>query len=151
MKKLEKTTRNWPLTYTQSLISNLAQLQTLFKCLSNEQITDLQYNECIKCIDFIQNLENKNEQLANSSLIYPSRSFYKHLKRKDVYKVIWNELESLVKAYQDMSDRHKTLFMSVKKAKVISTRNELVNKKAIDLNSQTQAKQQKSLLEKHET
>jgi len=148
---MEKTTKNWPLTYSQSLISNLTQLQSLFKCLSNEQITDLQYNECIKCIDFIQNLENKNEQLSNSSLIYPSRSFYKHLKRKDVYKVIWSELESLLKAYQDMSDRHKTLFMSIKKAKAISTRNELINKKVVDFHSQNQTKQQKNLLEKHET
>jgi hypothetical protein len=151
LKKFEKTTRNWPLTYTQCLISNVSQLQALFKCLSNEQITDLQYNECIKCIDFIQNLEHKNEQLTNSSLIYPSRSFYKHLKKKDMFKVIWNELETLLKSYQDMSDRHKTLFMSVKKAKAISTRNELVNKKAIDLNSPSQTKQQRSLIERNET
>jgi hypothetical protein len=68
-----------------------------------------------------------------------------------MFKVIWNELETLLKSYQDMSDRHKTLFMSVKKAKAISTRNELVNKKAIDLNSPSQTKQQRSLIERNET
>jgi hypothetical protein len=50
-----------------------------------------------------------------------------NLKKKDQYKALWNELESWLKAFENQSERHKTLYdyISRLKKKSILSSNEL--------------------------
>lgn len=99
--------------------------------MSDEPITDIQYNECIKCIEYLQNAEAKNEQLTNTSLIVPI-SDMSVLRRKDIYKTLWTELESCLKFYQDLSDKHKFLYNHVKNLKSNFIKNENLFSRNVD-------------------
>jgi len=91
--------------------------------ISDESLNDLQYNECIKCIEYYQNLEFKNETLAASSFIVPSVDL-SSIKKKELFKIIWNELDEFLKVNQDKSERHKSLYNHVKKIRLSSVKNE---------------------------
>lgn len=81
--------------------------------MSEEPFNDTQYNECIKCLEFIQNAESKSEPISASQLIVPVEdlSIYKG---KDLFKTIWSELESFLNPYQDFSDKHKIIYNHIK-------------------------------------
>lgn len=92
-------------------------MKSLIKIISEESITDIQYNECIKCIEYYQNAEIKNESIFNNISNSISENINKIFKRKDIYKLIWTELENFLRAYSDLSDRHKLIYNHVKKIK----------------------------------
>ena len=104
-------------------MSILHKLKQLIRLISDESLNDLQYNECIKCIEYYQNLEFKNETLAASSFIVPSVDL-SSIKKKELYKIIWNELDEFLKVNQDKSERHKSLYNHVKKIRLSSIKNE---------------------------
>lgn len=81
--------------------------------MCQETITDLQYNDCIKCIEYLKAAEIRNEPIKETSLCVPveDTSF---LRRKDVFKTVWTELESYAKSYQDISDRHRILYNHIR-------------------------------------
>lgn len=58
-----------------------------------EPITDVHYTECIKSIESIQSAESKNEQITSGHLIVPQSNLANY-KRKDIYKLVWTELEN---------------------------------------------------------
>lgn len=99
-------------------------LKPIINHISEENLNELQYNECIKCIEFFQNSEYKAETLSTSSFIVPSVDL-SSIKKKDLYKIIWNELEEFLKVNQDKSERHKLLYNHVKKIRQSSVKNEI--------------------------
>ena len=44
--------------------------------------------------------------------------------KKDVYKIIWNELEDFLRVNHDKSERHKAIYNHVKKLRVNFIKNE---------------------------
>ena len=94
------------------------QLKQILKNIPEENLNDTQYNECIKCIEFYQNAETRNEPFTNSFIV-PDKHL-NSLNKKDVYKIIWNELEEFLRVNQDKSERHKAIYNHVKKIKTNS-------------------------------
>ncbi len=72
-------------------------------------MNDNQFNESIKIIEYFQHTDLKTE-----SLIYPNPSL-KQKQDKELLLNFWNELESWLKAYNDISEKHKALHNHVKK------------------------------------
>ena len=104
-------------------MSILHKLKQLIRLISDESLNDLQYNECIKCIEYYQNSELKNETLAARSFIVPSVDL-SSIKKRELFKIIWNELDEFLKVNQDKSERHKSLYNHVKKIRLSSVKNE---------------------------
>lgn len=101
--------------------------------MSEDVINDKQYSECIKCIEYFQTAEYKNEPIGEASLVSTSSLSAEMAsllggKRKDVYKRIWAELEGLLKCYQDASERHRILYNHVRNMLISSMRSESVTK-----------------------
>lgn len=102
----------------------------------------MQYNECIKCIEYFQTAEYKNEPILATSLISPANisadlaSALGKPNRKDLYKRIWAELESQLKCYQDVSERHRILYNHVRNMLISSLRSESILKNRTGQNSQ---------------
>ena len=92
------------------------QLKPLINSICQDNLNASEYNECIACIENLQNLEAKNEGLFISSKL----SNFNNLKNKDQYKALWNELESWLKLYETSSDRHKILYDFINKIKIKS-------------------------------
>ena len=72
-------------------------------------MSDVQFAEAIKFIEYFQHTDLKAE-----SLIYPVVS-HKKLWEQELIKKFWNELEEWLKAYQDITDKHKALYNHAKK------------------------------------
>lgn len=99
----------------------------MVKSITEESINDIQYNECIKCIEYYQSGEHKNEPITSANLLAaPSAEQLALLgkPRKDVYKRIWLEFESMLKYYQDVSERHRILYSHVRNMLISTLRNE---------------------------
>ena len=77
--------------------------------LAEEKMSDNQFNETLKLIEYFQYADLKTE-----SLICPTINL-KKIDDKELLKNFWNELESWLKAYLDYSDKHKALYNHVKK------------------------------------
>ncbi|CAF0765077.1 unnamed protein product [Brachionus calyciflorus] len=132
VERLEKLTQNFPITYSEKIITNLNQLKPfLTRIMSEEPITDSQYSECVKCLEYIQNAESKNEQITQEHLItqVDDLSIYK---RKDFYKLIWTELENFLKQYQDFSDKHRFFYNHVKNVKTSMSKSETTISRNLD-------------------
>lgn len=117
------------------------QLKPLIKSISEEVINDVQYNECIKCIEYYQGAEYRNEPIVGASLIAPSclsanvSAALAKSSRKDVYKRIWIELEGLLKCYQDVSERHRILYSHVRNMVISTLRSENARNRALSAQS----------------
>lgn len=107
--KLEKQTRKWPILYDETLVGNYFQLVKLVKSIGDEKITDNQFAEDIKIIEYFQHTDLKAE-----SMILPVNNL-KKLFDFELIKDFWNELESWLNAYQDISEKHKALYNHAKK------------------------------------
>lgn len=108
---LEIGTRKWPINLSDSVITTVKELKTIAKHLSEKTLTVAQYNECIECIQSLQTLENKNESLVFVKI----PKTMKNLKKKEQWKQMWCELDSLTREYQDVSDRHRLLYANISK------------------------------------
>lgn len=62
------------------------------------------------------------------------------------YKVIWENLEDFLKAYQDLSEKHKAIYLSVKKSRLNALQIDNTNNR-----SETKKNQNKGLNEPYET
>jgi hypothetical protein len=84
-------------------------------------MVDIQYNECIKCIEYYQSFEIKGEGIpATDFILQMNNSIYKQIKKKDHFKLLWSDLEAYMRNYQDLSQKHKLLYNYVKKLKINS-------------------------------
>lgn len=105
--KIEKATRKWPITYNDSLISNLFQTKKLMINIAEETLSDAQFTECIKCLEYFQNCDFKNEiYIVPLKLPLSGRS---PLYDYDLKTQFWIELEMWLKLFNDLSERHKIL------------------------------------------
>lgn len=104
---------------------NILQLRPLFKIITQETINDNDYNESLNCFEFIQTCERKNEPITNLNIITSSTKAKLPLNRNEnCYQIIWNDMDELLKPYQDVSPRHKALWSFANRLKMASSKNE---------------------------
>lgn len=74
-------------------------------------------------MEFIQSAESKSEPISASQLIVPVEDMSVY-KRKDLFKLIWSELENFLYPYQDFSDKHKIIYNHIKTIRLNLTKSE---------------------------
>ena len=67
-------------------------------------MTEAQYAECFKCVEYFQNAELKRENLASPSQMIIVSRHYKSLKRTDQYPLMWSELEQGRRPVPDLTN-----------------------------------------------
>jgi hypothetical protein len=75
-------------------------------------MSDTDYTECLKCLECIKSCETKSESIFNHFII--PQPLVQSKSVDELYRKLWSELEVYLKAYQDLSNKHKWLFQHVK-------------------------------------
>ncbi|XP_060114106.1 integrator complex subunit 13 isoform X1 [Heteronotia binoei] len=101
--QLEKHTRYWPMIISQTTIFNMQAVVPLASVIVKGALTDEDVLNCQKTIYNLVDMERKNDPLPISSV--GTRG--KGPKRDEQYRIMWNELETLVRAHVVNSDKHQ--------------------------------------------
>ncbi|XP_058045773.1 integrator complex subunit 13 isoform X2 [Ahaetulla prasina] len=101
--QLEKHTRYWPMIISQTTIFNMQAVVPLASVIVKEALTDEDVLTCQKTIYSLVEMERKNDPLPISTV--GTRG--KGPKRDEQYRIMWNELETLVRAHIANSDKHQ--------------------------------------------
>ncbi|XP_013869938.1 integrator complex subunit 13 isoform X1 [Austrofundulus limnaeus] len=101
--QLERHTRYWPMIISQTTIFNMQAVVPLANLIVKETLTEEDVLTCQKTIYNLVDMERKNDPLPISTV--GSRG--KGPKRDEQYRIMWNELETLVKTHAGATDRHQ--------------------------------------------
>ncbi|XP_029016608.1 integrator complex subunit 13 isoform X2 [Betta splendens] len=101
--QLERHTRYWPMIISQTTIFNMQAVVPLANLIVKETLTEEDVLTCQKTVYNLVDMERKNDPLPISTV--GSRG--KGPKRDEQYRIMWNELETLVKTHAAASDRHQ--------------------------------------------
>ncbi|KAG2460125.1 integrator complex subunit 13 [Polypterus senegalus] len=101
--QLERHTRYWPMIISQTTIFNMQAVVPLASLIVKESLTEDDVLTCQKTVYNLVDMERKNDPLPISTV--GTRG--KGPKRDEQYRIMWNELETLVKAHNKTSERHQ--------------------------------------------
>ncbi|XP_060699247.1 integrator complex subunit 13 [Hemiscyllium ocellatum] len=101
--QLERHTRYWPMIISQTTIFNMQAVVPLASLIVKESLTDDDVLNCQKTIYNLVDMERKNDHLPISTV--GTRG--KGSKRDEQYRIMWNELETLVRAHLNNSEKHQ--------------------------------------------
>uniref|UniRef100_A0AAV2IU32 Integrator complex subunit 13 n=1 Tax=Knipowitschia caucasica TaxID=637954 RepID=A0AAV2IU32_KNICA len=101
--QLERHTRYWPMIISQTTIFNMQAVVPLANLIVKETLTEEDVLTCQKTVYNLVEMERKNDPLPISTV--GSRG--KGPKRDEQYRIMWNELETLVKTHAGATDRHQ--------------------------------------------
>ncbi|XP_063785178.1 integrator complex subunit 13 isoform X2 [Pseudophryne corroboree] len=101
--QLEKHTRYWPMIISQTTIFNMQAVVPLASVIVKETLTEDDVLNCQKTIYNLVEMERKNDPLPIST----AGTRGKGPKRDEQYRIMWNELETLVRAHINSSDKHQ--------------------------------------------
>ncbi|XP_056132620.1 integrator complex subunit 13 [Lampris incognitus] len=101
--QLERHTRYWPMIISQTTIFNMQAVVPLANLIVKETLTEEDVLTCQKTVYNLVDMERKNDPLPISTV--GSRG--KGPKRDEQYRIMWNELETLVKTHAGATDRHQ--------------------------------------------
>ncbi|XP_035003751.1 integrator complex subunit 13 isoform X2 [Hippoglossus stenolepis] len=101
--QLERYTRYWPMIISQTTIFNMQAVVPLANLIVKETLTEEDVLTCQKTVYNLVDMERKNDPLPISTV--GSRG--KGPKRDEQYRIMWNELETLVKTHAGATDRHQ--------------------------------------------
>ncbi|XP_061662431.1 integrator complex subunit 13 [Syngnathoides biaculeatus] len=101
--QLERHTRYWPMIISQTTIFNMQAVVPLANLIVKEVLTEEDVLTCQKTVYNLVDMERKNDPLPISTV--GSRG--KGPKRDEQYRIMWNELETLVKTHAGATDRHQ--------------------------------------------
>ncbi|XP_041535915.1 integrator complex subunit 13 isoform X4 [Microtus oregoni] len=101
--QLEKHTRYWPMIISQTTIFNMQAVVPLASVIVKESLTEEDVLNCQKTIYNLVDMERKNDPLPISTV--GTRG--KGPKRDEQYRIMWNELETLVRAHVSNSEKHQ--------------------------------------------
>lgn len=101
--QLERHTRYWPMIISQTTIFNMQAVVPLALLIVKETLTEEDVLTCQKTVYNLVDMERKNDPLPISTV--GSRG--KGPKRDEQYRIMWNELETLVKTHAGATDRHQ--------------------------------------------
>ncbi|KAF2902099.1 hypothetical protein ILUMI_04087 [Ignelater luminosus] len=104
--RLSRHTKYWPLTISSTLIFNLKNyIDPIPSIITKEKITDDEVVQCKQVIYNLISLEAKHEPLHLPNVGQRTKG----QKREEQYKIMWNELETLLKN-NCHSDNHKAVY-----------------------------------------
>uniref|UniRef100_A0A4W4H327 Integrator complex subunit 13 n=1 Tax=Electrophorus electricus TaxID=8005 RepID=A0A4W4H327_ELEEL len=101
--QLERHTRYWPMIISQTTIFNMQAVVPLANLIVKDTMTEDDVLTCQKTVYNLVDMERKNDPLPISTV--GSRG--KGPKRDEQYRIMWNELETLVKTHVGTSERHQ--------------------------------------------
>lgn len=101
--QLERYTRYWPMIISQTTIFNMQAVVPLANLIVKETLSEEDVLTCQKTVFNLVDMERKNDPLPISTV--GSRG--KGPKRDEQYRIMWNELETLVKTHVRGSERHQ--------------------------------------------
>ncbi|XP_041113340.1 integrator complex subunit 13 isoform X2 [Polyodon spathula] len=101
--QLERHTRYWPMIISQTTIFNMQAVVPLASLIVKESLTEEDVLTCQKTIYNLVDMERKNDPLPISTV--GTRG--KGPKRDEQYRIMWNELETLVRAHINSTERHQ--------------------------------------------
>ncbi|CAH2278446.1 integrator complex subunit 13 isoform X1 [Pelobates cultripes] len=101
--QLERYTRYWPMIISQTTIFNMQAVVPLANVIVKESLTEDDVVNCQKTIYNLVDMERKNDPLPIST----AGTRGKGPKRDEQYRIMWNELEMLVRAHVSASDKHQ--------------------------------------------
>uniref|UniRef100_A0A8D2ZD37 Integrator complex subunit 13 n=1 Tax=Scophthalmus maximus TaxID=52904 RepID=A0A8D2ZD37_SCOMX len=101
--QLERYTRYWPMIISQTTIFNMQAVVPLANLIVKETLTEDDVLTCQKTVYNLVDMERKNDPLPISTV--GSRG--KGPKRDEQYRIMWNELETLVKTHAGATDKHQ--------------------------------------------
>uniref|UniRef100_A0A9J7XT62 Integrator complex subunit 13 n=1 Tax=Cyprinus carpio carpio TaxID=630221 RepID=A0A9J7XT62_CYPCA len=101
--QLERHTRYWPMIISQTTIFNMQAVVPLANLIVKDTLTDEDVLTCQKTVYNLVDMERKSDPLPIST----AGSRGKGPKRDEQYRIMWNELETLVKAHVGTSERHQ--------------------------------------------
>lgn len=101
--QLERHTRYWPMIISQTTIFNMQAVVPLANLIVKETLTEEDVLTCQKTVFNLVDMERKNDPLPIST----AGSRGKGPKRDEQYRIMWNELETLVKTHAGATDRHQ--------------------------------------------
>ncbi|KAI5624104.1 protein asunder-like isoform X1, partial [Silurus asotus] len=101
--QLERHTRYWPMIISQTTIFNMQAVVPLANLIVKDTLTEDDVLTCQKTVYNLVDMERKNDPLPISTV--GSRG--KGPKRDEQYRIMWNELETLVKMHVETSERHQ--------------------------------------------
>ncbi|KAM8972838.1 integrator complex subunit 13 isoform 2-T2 [Pelodytes ibericus] len=101
--QLERYTRYWPMIISQTTIFNMQAVVPLANVIVKEALSEEDVLNCQKTIYNLVEMERKNDPLPISTV--GTRG--KGPKRDEQYRIMWNELETLVRAHINGSDKHQ--------------------------------------------
>uniref|UniRef100_A0A8B9GY37 Integrator complex subunit 13 n=1 Tax=Astyanax mexicanus TaxID=7994 RepID=A0A8B9GY37_ASTMX len=101
--QLERHTRYWPMIISQTTIFNMQAVVPLANLIVKDSLTEDDVLTCQKTVYNLVDMERKNDPLPISTV--GSRG--KGPKRDEQYRIMWNELETLVKTHVGTSERHQ--------------------------------------------
>ncbi|KAF0029688.1 hypothetical protein F2P81_018793 [Scophthalmus maximus] len=88
--QLERYTRYWPMIISQTTIFNMQAVVPLANLIVKETLTEDDVLTCQKTVYNLVDMERKNDPLPIST-----------------YRIMWNELETLVKTHAGATDKHQ--------------------------------------------
>lgn len=101
--QLERYTRYWPMIISQTTIFNMQAVVPLANLIVKESLSEEDVLTCQKTVYNLVDMERKNDPLPISTV--GSRG--KGPKRDEQYRIMWNELETLVKTHVGGSEKHQ--------------------------------------------
>lgn len=101
--QLERHTRYWPMIISQTTIFNMQAVVPLANLIVKDCMTEDDVLTCQKTIYNLVDMERKNDPLPIAAV--GSRG--KGPRRDEQYRIMWNELETLVKTHVGTSERHQ--------------------------------------------
>ncbi|KAF5888730.1 protein asunder [Clarias magur] len=101
--QLERHTRYWPMIISQTTIFNMQAVVPLANLIVKDSLSEDDVLTCQKTVYNLVDMERKNDPLPISTV--GSRG--KGPKRDEQYRIMWNELETLVKTHVETSERHQ--------------------------------------------
>lgn len=105
-KQLERMTRYWPMVISNTTIFNMQQhLDPLLALIVKERLEDGEVVDCKKVIYQLVQMESRNDALPVPAL--GTRG--KGPKREELYRVMWNELETLIRVHCTTENHGKVL------------------------------------------
>lgn len=104
--RLDRHTRYWPMSISSTLMFNLKQIiDPLPELMIKEEMTKDDLIKCKKLMFNLLQLESKHESLALPNL-GGGRGGKSTIRREEHYRLLWEELETFVKAHADNSQMH---------------------------------------------
>ncbi|XP_017768624.1 PREDICTED: protein asunder homolog [Nicrophorus vespilloides] len=128
VERLTRHTKYWPLTISSTLIFNLKGfIDPLWTAITKDKLNDEEVRQCKQVVYKLFSLESKHEILP----IPNAGQRIKGQKREDQYKIMWKELETLLKSNQH-TENHTSVYICLKDCHKYRAEDKLSDKVELD-------------------